>query len=68
METGVRGYVIAGNPVFLDPFREARANVDNHIIKVTRLTEDNPAQQANIALLSEGGFSIKGLHGKNSLS
>ncbi len=53
METGARGFVIAGNPAFLDPFREARVNLDNHVIKVAKMTEDNPAQQANIVLLSK---------------
>lgn len=53
LETGMRGYVITGNTAFLDPYREARANLDNHLVKVKKLTEDNPAQQANIDLLSK---------------
>lgn len=50
-ESGVRGYVISGNPVFLETFNAAKAGVQQHLTRVKNLTADNPLQQQNIELL-----------------
>lgn len=52
-ETGVRGYVISGNEVFLEPYNSSRENMSAHLEKVKRLTVDNPTQQKNIADLQK---------------
>ena len=51
VETGSRGYVITGNPSFLEPFESGKLRVPRHIANVQKLTEDNPVQQSNIASL-----------------
>ena len=43
-ETGLRGYLLAGDRVFLDPFERARPL--NGFSRLHDLTADNPAQQA----------------------
>ena len=52
-ETGVRGYVVTGNRVFLEPYKNAWASIDQHIEKVRNLTFDNPAEQKNIDALQK---------------
>jgi CheY-like chemotaxis protein/signal transduction histidine kinase/CHASE3 domain sensor protein len=52
-ETGVRGFVIAGEEKFLEPFRNANVQLFEHIDKVQELTVDNPDQQKNIEALNE---------------
>ncbi|HYP34235.1 MAG TPA: response regulator [Burkholderiaceae bacterium] len=44
MESGVRGYVIAGDDDFLAPYQVARAQLDAQIDDLVHLTADNPAQ------------------------
>src|ERR1041385_4510138 len=50
-ETGMRGYVIAGQNEFLQPYTDARERAIEHLTVVTNLTVDNPAQQKNIERL-----------------
>src|SRR5260221_12250384 len=52
-ETGVRGYVISGNEVFLEPYNKAIQNIAGHLDKVKKLTADNPSQQNNIEALQK---------------
>lgn len=51
MESGLRGYLVGGNPVYLDSYEAARKNVWKHVDKVKTLTGDNKAQQQNIETL-----------------
>ena len=44
MESGVRGYVIAGDDDFLAPYQVAKAQLDAQIDDLVHLTADNPAQ------------------------
>lgn len=44
LETGQRGYVIAGDPVFLEPFDKELATVPHRLSLLRELTEDNPRQ------------------------
>ncbi|MFT2720484.1 diguanylate cyclase [Deinococcus sp. A31D244] len=48
METGVRGYVIAGNPVFLEPYRTARAALPGDLLALrdTMRLSSTPEQNA----------------------
>jgi len=52
-ETGQRGYLITEDDAYLAPYRAALARVEPDLEAVTRLTRDNPAQQADLAQLSE---------------
>jgi methyl-accepting chemotaxis protein len=47
-ETGIRGYVLTGDEVFLEPFRAGEAAVRPALEKVADLTSDNPEQQARV--------------------
>ncbi len=50
-ETGVRGYVIAGEETFLEPYKSALKAIRPSIEELRKLTVDNPNQQGRIALL-----------------
>ena len=50
-ETGQRGYLLTGDPSYLDPYNRAITQVDGHISNLARITSDNPAEQANAAQL-----------------
>lgn len=52
-ETGVRGYVVTGNEVFLEPYNDAFDTIHQHINEVRNLTTDNPVQQKNIGALEK---------------
>lgn len=45
VETGGRGFVVTGNPDFLEPFERAVGKVDSQLGMLRRLTADNPRQQ-----------------------
>jgi signal transduction histidine kinase/CHASE3 domain sensor protein len=51
IETSQRGYLIAGDERFLEPYRAAAPVVDERFERLRRLTEDNPAQQERIRQL-----------------
>jgi PAS domain S-box-containing protein len=55
-ESGQRGYLITGEPHYLEPYTAALAAIDTHVASIERKTSDNPRQQARIpelrALLS----------------
>jgi len=51
-ETGVRGYLIAGNDSFLAPYQAGAQNFDKAYQSLKSLTADNPTQQERIAALS----------------
>ena len=44
METGVRGYVIAGDESFLAPYQVARPQLASQVQDLVQMTADNPAQ------------------------
>src|ERR1044071_4557116 len=50
-ETGMRGYLLAGNESFLEPYNDARARTLQHLNAVSDLTSDNPTQQRNLERL-----------------
>jgi methyl-accepting chemotaxis protein len=48
-ETGLRGYMLSGEPQFLEPERAGRAAFAAAWAEVRRLTADNPTQQTRLA-------------------
>jgi PAS domain S-box-containing protein len=51
METGLRGYLLTGNPIFLEPYRKASPSMELTFNKLSGLIEDNPDQQQHIRQL-----------------
>ncbi len=47
-ETGVRGYALVGTDNYLEPFEQAKINIETYIDSLRYLTSDNPVQQTNI--------------------
>ena len=54
-ETGVRGYLISGDPAFLAPYTEGRKVFTASLDSVRRQTSDNPRQQERLRVLE--GFA-----------
>lgn len=52
-ETGQRGYLLTGDPVFLEPYAHAREDVAKHIDHVELLTADNRSQQKDFPYLNQ---------------
>lgn len=50
-ETGQRGFLYTGRARYLQPYNVAAAQIEPHIHNLSRLTADNPGQQANISQL-----------------
>lgn len=50
METGMRGYLLAGDEAFLEPYRDGGERFDLLIDRLRRTVSDNPSQ---VALLDE---------------
>jgi BASS family bile acid:Na+ symporter len=50
-ETGQRGFLITGDPKYLDPYRTAVAQVRGGVGRLRELTADNAAQQARVDAL-----------------
>jgi len=50
METGMRGYLLAGKEEFLDPYNQGWNKFDKLVTQLSKTVDDNPAQ---VKLLSE---------------
>jgi signal transduction histidine kinase len=48
-ESGNRGYLLTGDPVYLAPYTQATHDLPDEFSHIKGLTADNPAQQASIA-------------------
>jgi PAS domain S-box-containing protein len=48
MDTGLRGYYLTGDQVFLDSYNDAKSKVPDQLDSLQKLTSDNPAQQARL--------------------
>jgi CheY-like chemotaxis protein/signal transduction histidine kinase/CHASE3 domain sensor protein len=46
-ETGVRGYLVTGNDVFLEPYNRANEMIDKKFDEFITLTSDNPTQNSS---------------------
>jgi methyl-accepting chemotaxis protein len=61
METGMRGYLLAGQENFLDPYKGGAKKFYSEIAGLRNTVSDNPAQ---VKLLNETESTIKGWQGK----
>ncbi len=52
-ETGQRGYLLAEDEKYLQPYDDAVGRVKAHIARLKELTSDNPDQQARLAVLDQ---------------
>ncbi len=50
-ETGQRGFLITGDAAYMAPYEAALSEDEATLTELQRVTEDNPAQQRNIAAL-----------------
>lgn len=48
IETGQRGFVVAGKDEFLEPYNQGKQDLEKHFAKVKDLTADNPKQQERL--------------------
>ena len=53
MESGLRGFLFTGKPIFLEPYNEAADVIDARFVALNKLISDNPAQQAELANIRE---------------
>lgn len=54
METGARGYALAGKDDFLEPFNQGKADYEQHYEAIKALTWDDPQQQERLDKLQSG--------------
>jgi PAS domain S-box-containing protein len=47
-ETGVRGYLLTGQPAYLDPYHSAQANLGPAMKQLGALVQNQPAQRARV--------------------
>jgi PAS domain S-box-containing protein len=52
-ETGQRGYLITGEDAYLEPYQNALAEIDGHLLSLKQLTADNEVQQARLTGLEQ---------------
>jgi PAS domain S-box-containing protein len=50
-ETGQRGYLISGNPIFLQPYDHTAAHIGSAFKKLAKLAAQNPAQAARVSAM-----------------
>jgi signal transduction histidine kinase/uncharacterized protein (UPF0297 family) len=50
-ETGQRGYIITGDPAYMEPYLSARNSVQGRLERLMTLTADNPLQQSRLKAL-----------------
>ena len=50
-ETTRRGFLLTGDPIYLDTYRSTMADLPTLITRIATLTRDNPLQQGNLAKL-----------------
>ena len=53
LQVGARGYVLAGEDSYRDPYRKGQAAATGALDEVARLTVDNPAQQRRVRALRQ---------------
>lgn len=50
-ETAQRGYLLTGDPSYLQPYGAARTEIGGHLSRLADLTKDDPTQQARVSEL-----------------
>lgn len=53
METGARGYAIAGEDQFLEPFKQGKASFENHLVTLRNLVAEDKDQLARLERLQK---------------
>jgi PAS domain S-box-containing protein len=53
METGQRGYLVSGNKLFLQPYREALTAIDANFDTLARLVKNDPVQTGRVGDLRD---------------
>ncbi|GEO04036.1 hypothetical protein AAE02nite_17000 [Adhaeribacter aerolatus] len=48
MESGMRGYLLTGNEVFLEPYHQAQHNIPALFEDLARMTKDSPVQRESL--------------------
>ena len=56
METGMRGFLLAGKEEFLDPYKQGQEHFSEELAKLKKTVDDNPAQ---VKLLDEVEANIR---------
>ncbi len=56
-ETGVRGYLVAEDPKFLEPYRAGRQAYDSDLARLKQLTADNARQQERLEALNRSAMT-----------
>lgn len=51
METGIRGYLLSGEPKFLEPYQQANPLINPAFNHLANLVADNPRQTQNLTQL-----------------
>lgn len=67
-ETGLRGYLLAGEEVFLEPYTAGIEQFDDATATVKGLTDDNPRAQALIADIITAGVSWRVDHAERAIA
>lgn len=52
-EANERGYLLTGRNEYLEPYHTAMSSVEDNISELKRITQSDPSQQANIAVLEQ---------------
>lgn len=60
-ETGVRGYDLASDEAFLEPYNDAKQNIAEMISGLEDLVSDNPEQQARLGTINDTVAALLGL-------
>jgi len=48
IETGQRGFLLTGDPQYLEPYERASKIIDGHVENLRQLISDNPAERTNL--------------------
>ncbi|HEY9672661.1 MAG TPA: PAS domain S-box protein [Waterburya sp.] len=51
METGVRGYLLSNDPIFLEPYQQANTVITANFEKLKNLVSDSPSQSQKVSQL-----------------
>ena len=57
-ETGVRGFLLTEDPLFLEPYDAALSTLPGRLDELRRLTTDNPEQQAALERVTQTTAAI----------
>jgi signal transduction histidine kinase len=64
-ETGSRGFILTGEPVFTEPYDKAARDVPSALGRLRKLTSDNPDQQAKAQRIETEAVHLMAWHEEN---